>query len=159
LVERHNEGQFEVYVFADRLIDVLPYNYVDPAWRKLLEAPPSGNVILTDNDIELYNWEDQEIILYSSSSVRLSGLKLIEKSFIIYLEKRPLFGGSFIERGSARAIIYPVIYIDKIRPQVVLLLRPIHSMFESYRQLNTKIKRRIELEEVRHYFKTLGKLR
>ena len=37
--------QFEIYVIADRLIDVLPYDYDNPAWRELLEAPPYGTVI------------------------------------------------------------------------------------------------------------------
>ena len=146
-------------MLSERLIDVLPYNYEDPVWRKLLSTPPSGEVIFIDKDIEAYNWADQEIFLDSPSSERLSVLKLIERSFITYLGERPLFGGSFVERGSARAINYPVIYIDKSRPQVVLQLRPLHSMFESYRQLNTKIKRRIELVDVRCHFLTLGKLR
>ena len=158
--ELQTNEQFEIYVLADRLIDVLPYNYEDPAWRKLLESPPPGKVILVDKDIEAYNWEDQEIILDSSSSERLIGLKLIEKSFIVYLGKRPLFGGSFIERGSARAINYPVIYIDKSRSHVVFQLWPIHGMFASYRELkNATIKRRIELADVMRHFRTLGKLR
>ena len=160
LAEPQTSGQFEIYVLADRLIDVLPYNYEDPAWRKLLETPPPGEVILADKDIEAYNWEDQEIILSSSSSERLIGLKLIEKSFIVYLGKRPLFGGSFIERGSARAINYPVIYIDKSRPHVVFQLWPIHGMFRTYRELkNATIKRRIELADVMRHFRTLWKLR
>ena len=158
--ELQTNEQFEIYVLADRLIDVLPYNYEDPAWRKLLETPPYGTKILTDKDIETYNWEDQEIILSSSASERLSGLKLIEKSFVAYLGKRPLFGGSFIERGSARAINYPVIYIDKSRSHVVFQLWPIHGMFASYRELkNATIKRRIELADVMRHFRTLGKLR
>jgi len=159
LAEPQTNGQFEIYVLADDLIDVLPYNYEDPAWRRLLETPPPGKVILADKDIEAYNWEDQEIILSSSSSDRLIGLELIEKSFIVYLGKRPLFGGSFIERGSARAINYPVIYIDKSRSQVVFQLRPIHEILQSYRQLDSKLKRRIELADVMRHFKTLGKLR
>ncbi len=160
LADPQTNEQFEIYVLADRLIDVLPYNYEDPAWRKLLETPPPGKVILADKDIEAYNWEDQEVILSSSSSERLIGLKLIEKSFIVYLGKKPLFGGSFIERGSARAINYPVIYVDKSRPHIVFQLWPIHGGFRSYRELkNVAIKRRIELPEVMHHFKTLGRLR
>jgi len=159
MAEPQTDDQFEIYVIADRLIDVLPYNYEDPAWRRLLETPPYGTVILADTDIETYNWEGQEIILSSSASERLSGLKLIEKSFVAYLGKRPLFGGSFIEPGSARAINYPVIYIDKRRSQVVFQLRPKHVLFQSYRQLNATIKRRIELADVMRHFKTLGKLR
>jgi hypothetical protein len=158
MAEPQTNGQFEIYVIADRLIDVLPYSYEDPAWRKLLETPPYGTVILADKGIETYNWEDQEITLSSSASERLRGLKLIEKSFVAYLGKRPLFGGSFIEPGSARAINYPVIYIDKSRPQVVFQLRPVHG-FQSYRQLDTKIKRRIELPDIRRHFRTLGKLK
>ncbi len=158
MAESQTNGQFEIYMIADRLIDVLPYDYEKPAWRKLLEAPPAGTAILTDKDIEIYNWEEQEIILTSSSSDRLIRLKLIEKSFIVYLGKRPLFGGSFIEPGSARAINYPVIYVDKSRPHVVFRLRPIHT-FHSYRQLNSTIKRRIELADVKSHFSTLGKLR
>ena len=150
---------FEIYVIADRLIDILPYNYDDPAWRKLLETPPNGTVIVTDKDIETYNWQDQEITLNSSTSKRLNGIKLFEKSFIIYLGKRPLYGGSFIERGSARAINYPVIYIDKSRSQVVFQLRPIHSVLKSYQELGTKIKERIELEDVKRHFETLEKMK
>jgi hypothetical protein len=160
MAEPQTNGQFEIYVIADRLIDVLPYSYEDPAWRKLLETPPCGTVILADKDIETYNWEDQEIILSSSASERLSRLKLIEKSFVAYLGKRPLFGGSFIEPGSARAINYPVIYIDKSQSQIVFQLRPIHWMFdENYRQWDAKLKRRIELADVRRHFRALGKLR
>jgi hypothetical protein len=152
-------GQFEIYMIADRLIDVLPYDYENPAWRKLLEAPPYGTVILTDKDIEIYNWEDQEIVLSSLASERLGGQKFIEKTFVAYLGKRPLFGGSFIERGSARAINYPVIYLDRSQPQVVFQLRPTHIGFGSYRELDAKRKRRIELPDVRSHFRRLGKLR
>ncbi len=159
VAEPQRNGQFEIYLIADRLIDVLPYNYEDPAWRTLLETPPYSTVILADKDIDTYNWEDQEILLSSSASERLSGLKLFEKSFIAYLGKRPLFGGSFIEPGSARAIDYPVIYIDRSRPQVVFQLRPMHVLFQSYRQLDTKIRRRIELPDIRYHFRTLGKLK
>ncbi len=157
---RLTNEQFKIYVLVDRLIDVLPYNYEDPAWKKILESPPPGKVILADKDIEAYNWEDQEIALDSSSSKRLVGLKLKEKSFIAYLGERPLFGGSFIERGSARAIDYPVIYIDRRGSHVVFQLWPRHGMFASYRELkNAAIKRRIELADVRAHFSTLGKLR
>ena len=157
--EHQASGQFEIYMLTDRLIDILPYNYEDQNWRKLLDAPPPGKVILTDEDIETYNWEDQEIILTPTSSERLIELSLIEKTFIAYLGKKLLFGGSFIEQGSARAIKYPVIYIDKSKPQVVLQLRPLHVIFESYHQLEMKIKRRIELSNVKHHFRILGKLR
>jgi hypothetical protein len=159
MAEPQTNGQFEIYVIADRLIDILPYNYDDPEWRKLLETPPYGTVILLDDDIEIYNWKDQEIVLSFSASERLGKLRLIEKSFIAYLGERPLFGGSFIERGSARAINYPVIYIDKRRPQIVFQLRSIHGVFQSYRQLDMKIRSRIELADVRRHFTTLGKLK
>jgi hypothetical protein len=154
-----SSSRFEICVIVDRLIDVLPYDYENPAWRKLLETPPAGTVILTDKDMEIYIWEDQEIVLSPLASERLGGQKLIERSFVASLGQRPLFGGSFIERGSARAINYPVIYVDKTRPQVVLQLRPAHIMFESYRELDAKTKGRIELPDLRRHFETLGKLR
>ena len=157
--EPQTNSQFEIYVIANRLIDVLPYDYEDPAWGKLLANPTHGTVILADQDIEAFDWEEQEIILSSSASERLRGVKLIEKSFVAYLGRRPLFGGSFIEPGSARAINYPVIYIDRSRLQIVFQLRPIHAMFESYRQLDTRMKKRIALPEVRLHFRTLGKLK
>jgi hypothetical protein len=159
MAEPQADNHFEIFLIADRLIDVLPYDYENPAWRKLLEAPPSGTVILTDKDIEIYNWKDQEILLSSLASERLGGQKLTEKSFVAYLGGRPLFGGSFIEQGSARAINYPVIYIDKSGSQVVLQLRPIHGMFVSYRELDKKIRGRIELPDLRRHFRALGKLR
>jgi hypothetical protein len=159
MAEPQTNGHFEIYMIADRLIDILPYNYDDTAWRKLLEAPPNGAVIVTDKDIEAYNWQDQEIVLNKSAAKRLNGIKLIEKSFIVYLGKRPLYGGSFIELGSARAINYPVIYIDKSRSQVVFKLRPIHSVLKSYQELGTKIKERIELVDVRRHFETLEKMK
>ena len=159
MAERQVSGQFEIYVLNDRLIDALPYDYEDPTWRKLLDVPLPGKVILTDEDVETYSWEDQDIILNSTSSERLIGLRLIEKTFIAYLEKKPLLGGSFIEQGSARAIKYPVIYIDKSKPQIVLQLRPLHTIFGSYKKLDAKLKGRIELSDFKHYFRTLGKLR
>jgi hypothetical protein len=159
MAEHQASGQFEIYVLSDRLIDSLPYNYEDPTWRKLLDNPPSGKVILSDEDVEAYNWENQEIILSAHASERLIGLNLIEKSFIAYLGKKPLLGGSFIEQGSARAINYPVIYFDKSKPQFVLQFRPLHVIFESYQQLDMKLKRRIELSDVKHHFRILGKLR
>ena len=159
MAEPETDGHFQIYVIADRLIDILPYNYENPAWRKLLETPPNGTVILTDKDIETYNWRDQEIILSTYASKRLSGIKLIEKLFIVYLNKKQLYGGAFIELGSARAINYPVIYIDKKPSQVVFQLRPIHSILQNYRQLDTKIKGRIELEDIKRHFETLGKMK
>ncbi len=156
--EPQMNGQFELYVIADRLIDALPYNYNDPAWQKLLETPPNGAVILADQDIESYNWEAQEIVLSPQASDRLNRLELREKSFVAYLANRPLFGGAFIERASARAIDYPVIYIDQSQSQVVFKIRPTHVLL-SYRQLDGEIKSRIELTDVKNHFRALGKLR
>ena len=45
MADPQTNGQFEICMIADRLIDVLPYDYENPAWRKLLEAPPCGTVI------------------------------------------------------------------------------------------------------------------
>ena len=158
MTEPQTSKQFSIYLLSDRLIDALPYDYEDPAWRKILATPlPYGKVILTDMDIEAYNWEDQEIVLTTASSQRLP--RLSEKTFIVYLGKEPVFGGSFIEQGSARAITYPVIYVNKSKSQVVLQIRPLHTMFENYRQLNVKLKRRIELPDVKNHFNRLKKIK
>ena len=159
MAEPQPSSQFEIYVIADRLIDVLPYDYENPAWKHLLKTPPPGSVILADTDIESYDWEEQEIVLGAAASERLGGQRLIERSFIVFLGKRPLLGGSFVERGSARAIDYPVIYVDKSRPRVVFQLRPRHTMFESYRELDAQTRARIELPDLKRHFKALGKLR
>jgi hypothetical protein len=144
------------------LIDVLPYDYEDPVWGKILGASPSGEVILREDDVEKYSWEDQEIILGVESSKRVVGLDLIERSFVACLGEKPLFGGSFIERGSARAIRYPVIYVEYRSSRLVLQLRPIHVGFEDYRsakmKLSPEIRGRIEVEGVKKRFSELGKL-
>jgi hypothetical protein len=166
--ETHANEQFEIHVLRERLIDVLPYDYEKPAWKKLLQSHPANYLILTDNDIEFYRWQDQEIVLTSSATERIKwldpfgeidGFALSEKSFVVYLGSQPLFGGSFIEEGSARAIDYPVIYVDRSRPQIVLQVRPTHTVLQRYEQLSQQIKGRIELPAVKRHFKTLGRLR
>jgi hypothetical protein len=159
MAEHQNSVQYKICMLIDRLIDVLPYNYDDPRWRKLLEKPPTMKEILNDDDVEAYKWDEQEILLESYHSEEIKRLNLFEKTFIVYLGEKPLLGGSFIEQGSARAINYPVIYVDKSQSQVVFHIRPNHTMFIRYSELTIERKGRIELKEIRQHFETLGKLR
>jgi hypothetical protein len=167
MCESTDNLRFEVHILHERLIDILPYDYADPAWKKLLMSPPADDAILTDADIEYYRWRDQAIVLTSSASEKIKwldsskttkGIDLSEKTFVVYLGRQTLFGGSFIEPGSARAIDYPVIYVNRRRPKIEFQVRPTHSVLQPYEKLSPELKGRIELPAVKSHFEKLAKL-
>ncbi len=168
MCESSDGKRFEIHILRERLIDILPYDYDHLAWNRLLQSRRTDDAILTQDDIELYRWRDQAIVLTPSASERFKwldssktrmGIDLFEKTFVVCLGDQSLFGGSFIDTGSARGIDYPVIYVDRSGPNMVFQIRPSHSVLEGYGQLSPKLKARIELPAVKSYFGKLGKLK
>ena len=83
---------------------------------------------------------------------------LNSKSFIATSDGVPIYGGIFLDQVSAMGIDFPVIYAKTVQDRVTFVLRPSHSMFQSYKDIDPKVKKRIEREEVKDFFSKLRKL-
>ena len=85
-------------------------------------------------------------------------IELSHRGFVVTFDEEKLYGGMFLQRFSAMAISYPVIYTEASESQVVFLLRPIHSIDPEYQAIDRALRKRIEIQKVRNFFSKLGKL-
>ena len=163
------------------------YGELEPSWAILtsIDLLSESEFVLTENDIESYNWPDQSITLTSEISAKLietylpkeeySAKKIYleqnlgAKVFLVVLEEKKLYGGIFINRISAMGALYPVIYpfiaaVTQIEPpelQIRLVVRPrgtFGDFIDGYYKLDSSIKSRIEIQKVHDFFQKLGKL-
>jgi len=111
----------------------------EQSWNKLktINLSSCDLFVITESDIESYNWPDQSIMLTPKASLRLVKLMkkffppieesplprrkdwfylgmvniaLTEQIFLIVFKGKKLYGGIFIYPESARGASYPVIY-------------------------------------------------
>lgn len=144
--------------------------------------------IITENDIESYNWPDQLITLTPEGSMNLLNLggknfsakvkkelylnlesSLESAVFIIVLEDKKLYGGTFSNRISTRGTYGPTIFpqivnvidVDPLQLQIGFVIRPLYTlnvMLSGYKALDTSLKNRIEIPKMRDFFRRVGKL-
>jgi hypothetical protein len=154
--------QFSIYLIEGRHIDELPYDYTDERWSKFIEDAELTNVLVSDTDIESYNWNNQLITLTKEASDSISGIlsenrfSLIERNFVVALDQTKYYAGSIIEASSARAIDYPVIYIVESDDRVTLEIRPSHSVMSPDYQISENDS--INKQDLREYFNQIHKL-
>jgi len=110
--------------------------------------------LITDDDIEAYDWDNQAIILTETASknFRESG------HFIVVLGRERLYGGTVLSVMSQMAVVHPVIYPLAMENRIVLLIRPSHSLDRKL-DLRDPLWTRIAPPELKIHFERLGKLR
>jgi len=160
---------FKLYVLKDSWHSLHLGSDFQEAWTILKAVKLENSLSVIDsNDIEKYDWATQVITLTKESSERLrdelskAGIAIpltSEKNgFVVTFNNEMLYGGIFIEYGSAMKISYPVIYPDFSSEQVTFTIRPIHSVISRYETLDTSLKERIEKADLYDFFNKLGKL-
>jgi len=152
---------------------------------KNVDLSSESYFVITENDIEGYNWPDQSITLTLEASTKL--LKLIFGKdgflpkkhawsdvelafqfaiFVVVFEGKKLYGGVCVNPfssgggGGSYPIIVPQLVgvIPKpLKLQIRLVVRPIATR-KGYKYLNSSLKNRIEIPKVRNFFQKLGKL-
>ena len=124
-------------------------------------------VVITEDDIEQYDWTGQLITLTPAASDRLNkvftdseyaSVNLGERVFIVTFDGDWLYGGAFFGEGSAMPVYYPVIYVRTRGDAVTFRVRPSHPTPAPYAELDQSYKSVIEVQKVRDHFLQLGKL-
>ncbi|EDN72895.1 hypothetical protein BGS_0817 [Beggiatoa sp. SS] len=140
------ESAFRIYI----LNEALEYSE-GQLWNSLKKVDLNNSLFLiTEHDIDSYNWPDQSIILNESVSDELlkqvfkDGFSkkrrmrrrfeyaLSYKQFLVMLKEEKLYGGIFLYLATATSTSYPVIYpkvarITSYKPlklKIRLVLRP-----------------------------------
>src|SRR3989339_247868 len=121
------------------------------------------NIFISDTDIESYDWNKQIITLTKEASNRIKEnlskdkYDLFEKSFIVSLKGTKYYAGSILEVFSARAINYPVIYIEDNAGVINLYIRHTHSgdLNSDYQISENDV---INKEEIKIFFQQINKL-
>jgi len=177
---------FRIYILNEQL------KYSEgKLWNALKDVDLNKSIFLiTEHDIDSYNWPDQSIILNEAVSDKLlkrvfkGGFSrekkhtwskfeyaLSFKQFLVMLKEKKLYGGVFLYPGVASYAPFPVIYpkVAKItnykplRLKIRLILRPESESLgkipqPSYKMLDSSLKKRIEIQEIYHFFNKLDKL-
>jgi hypothetical protein len=140
----------------------------EQAWDILKDVDLKDSaVVITENDIERYDWSVQSITLTSAASDRLNkaftdteypSINLSNRGFAVTFRDAWLYGGVFLDFGSAMPIQYPVIYTKSSGDSIIFLLRPSHPIPTPYDDLDSSYKSIIEIQEVHDFFTEQGKL-
>ena len=138
------------------------------AWRILKEKYQENTaLVITEEDIEVYNWSEQSILLTPEASDRLleafsdskKWWEVEGKGFVVTQNDDWLYGGAFIPSGAAVMHLYPVIYISEQGDQIVFYVRPFHTLgWGDYQDLDPSLRHVIEVKEVHDFFLEQGKL-
>ena len=126
----------------------------DARWEIFFQQGLLTRPLLTDDDIEVYDWDNQAIILTETASRNFNQ----SINFIAALGRERLYGGTMLDVMSQMAIRYPVIYPLDMENRAVLLIRTYHSLD---RKINPDdvLWKKVAPPELKDHFKRLGKLR
>jgi hypothetical protein len=140
----------------------------EQAWDILQEVNLKDSaVVITENDIECYDWAEQVITLTVMASDRLNevfadteypSINLEDRVFIVTFDGDWLYGGAFSSTSSSAAVEYPVIYVHTSGSAVVFTVRPSQPTPAPYAESAPSYKSVNEVQEVRDHFLQLGKL-
>jgi len=155
---------------------------------KKVDLSTSSDFIITEQDIENYNWQQQSIVLtvdksmdlirkYLAKNVSLNDFTsgkynwtdveygLYTLAFLITLNDEVIYGGIFIRKASSTGASHPVIYVEpgykmSCNPFKLQIKLEIRpfSSLESYQNLPTEIRQQIEHEKIYNFFSKIGKL-
>jgi hypothetical protein len=139
-IRLRSNKQFVISILEGSFSDLgLGYTW-EQAWPILKAVYPRSTWRQwTLEDIEAYQWNSQTFRLTARASKKFransprkgSLFKFDHRAFVVTHDDMPAFGGLFLERGSAMAIRYPVLYIDEAADGTIsLTLRPYHTISE-----------------------------
>ncbi len=165
-----DKSEFKIYIVENIELNSIGGNYETPlrfgmyTWSDFLEAAKLEKVLIEEKDIEEYDWTNQEIVLTKQAADRIKGmydknsLNLIEKPFVVVLNKKRIYGGAILRIPSARVADYPVIYVENLfnQEKPSITIRPYHSI---YPDIQNEKKPRIEKPEIKEFFSKKGKLK
>lgn len=178
-IQNLNYSSFGIYIVSWQNIDNLDYNYKNPEWKEFIANAQISDVLVSDQDIENYNWTTQTITLTPQAANRLIWEKdkkenlfsnrISDKQFIVMLDWKRIYGWTILNPISARWIKYPVIYtnlettinyiFDDISTwSVVLRLLPYPSIVTEYSDIPNEDKKVIEVDEIKNHFIKINKL-
>jgi hypothetical protein len=107
----------------------------ESSWPVIREAylASEDTYVITEADIENYNWLEQNITLTHSATEELNNsfgcsYDIIEclnwRVFVVVVDNVPLYGGIFVFLGPAMSIRFPVIYPDYVDNRIIFTIRP-----------------------------------
>lgn len=118
----NNEGPLTILISEPyQEIDLYEgdYLYQDiTVFTELLNEVEFTTTLISENDIEQFDWTNKTITLTSEASKRIkekyeeSMYNFEERLFIVKIGTQSVFGGTILALGSARVIDYPVMYIE-----------------------------------------------
>lgn len=163
------DNAFVIHILKENRHSIYFGNSFEESWAVLKKVNlAQQRSTISSSDIAMYDWSQQVITLTLEASNRLredwankpNDIALLQHAFVVTFNDERLYGGLFTEEGSASRLSYPVIYPDFSKTQIVLYLRPdnAHGLLTPYRELDSNIRQRIEIDSVRTYFQELGKL-
>ncbi len=141
----------------------------EPAIAKLTASKADAAYVVREDEIDFYDWSSQRLRLAQQATVRLlkamrsqrSGTPesiLSKRGFVVTVDGVPQFAGIALERISAMAIRYPVMYVDVTNAaKLELSFRPRHApdnAFDPRDPAWTAVKH----QPVKQRFDALGKL-
>ncbi len=160
--------RFAIYLTGENL-EGGPYSYsrIANLDRFTLQNEP----VITDNDIEHYDWDNQNLIFTEEASERMfrkygrRPIMEIMDIFVVTVDKKRLYAGVVSYRETAMALKLPVIlpgndkgvFILCIRPSTMYAAAPYPSKPE-YRSLSAKEIALIENPDIKKVFGEMGKL-
>lgn len=104
----------------------------ESALNTLYEIYPESVVHrITLNDIQVYNWSEQSILLTENGAKEFQNAIREGKcphAFLVLEENNPIYGGQITLSFVATAMNYPVIYVEQ-NPQKITI-RPFHTIQE-----------------------------
>ncbi len=136
-------------------------------WWETLPAPalPCSRWVLTEADIEEYDWSQQTITLNRPASARLRAafeggvaVGLARKGFVVVLDGAPLYGGFVDDLNVQPWTGAPALCIQEDGDQVTLILRPGYSCQLEYGAFSSSLQEMMERQELYDFFDGQGRL-
>jgi hypothetical protein len=151
------KARFRIQLAHGRHIDALPYEW-DERWSDFVRTAPLERTFVDEDDVERYVEAPAALVLTEEASRRVARDRATERQFVVTLGDERLFGGTIQFIGSARAIAYPVIYVDDRAPRLVLWIHPRHSGVYDPPAFSPELWARVARPQVLAHFEALGKL-
>jgi hypothetical protein len=160
-----SRSRFQLHIFRDGWYELQLGHEREQAWTKLKKLGLSDSaLVITEDDVEQYDWGQHAITLTAAASNRLYevftetgvlSVDLSDRAFIVTFDREWLYGGIFLDAGSAMVIEYPVIYTWPSEGSVVLFLRPNHQLSG---EIDPAYRSVIEIPKLHDFFLEQGKL-
>jgi len=173
LMNNENSSGFEIHIFKKEDVYQYPteiYDY-DEGWETFLKKVDlnKASLVIRPSEIELYNWESQELTLTKEGLKKFLAFKngrsrsnafISHDSFIVTFNNKRIYAGEFLSFMSAMAINHPVIHFDYSTEKNYRNLRiyPVHTI-NDYQLIDEKTKEITSKSYIKEYFENENKLK